>query len=254
MSRKLEGQLALITGATQGIGAAVAERFAQEGANLILIGRSVQRLEEVDDKVKAHGVESTLVPLDLKDYDKIDEIAAAVAHRFSTLDILVANAGVLGRLGPLNHLTPELWEEVIAVNLTANWHLIRAFDPLLSKAVAGRAIFVTSGAAQKFTPYWAPYACSKIALETMVRTYAQEIKNICPNYKVNLIDPGVVRTDMRAAAMPGEDPQSIPAPEDITDTFVELASAECTHHGEIIKAVVADQMSDDGNPKSELQT
>ena len=238
MPKRLQGNLALITGASRGIGAAVAERYAQEGSDLILVARKTAALEAIDDKLKEYGVNTTLVPLDLSEFAKIDEMASAIWQRFQRLDILVGNAGVLGTLAPIGHVTPEVWDETIAVNLTANWRLIRAFDPMLRKSPAGRAMFVTSGITRRAAPYWSAYATSKAALEMMVKIYASEVVNTNPNLKINLIDPGVVRTAMRAAAAPGEDPQSVPAPEEITDVFVELAADKCKHHGEIIKAWV----------------
>ena len=233
---RLVGKLALITGASRGLGAAVAERYAQEGADLILVARTTKDLESVDDKVKAYGVKSTLVPLDLQEFVKIDELASSIWKRFQRLDILVANAGVLGTLAPIGHIPPDIWDGTIAVNLTANWRLIRAFDPMLKKSEAGRAIFVSSGITQRVAPYWSAYAVSKVALEMMVKIYASEVINTNPSLKINLVDPGIVRTRMRAAAAPGEDPMSIPAPEEITDVFVKLAVDDCTHHGDIVKA------------------
>ena len=232
---KLDGRIALITGASRGIGAAVAERFAAEGAHLILVARTVGGLEDVDDRVKAAGGQgATLVPLDLCDHDKIDEMAAAIGERFGRLDILVGNAGVLGGLGPVSHVEPARWNDILAVNLTANWRLIRAMEPLLHKSVAGRAVFVTSGVTGGSFPYWGPYTVSKAALEALVTTWAAENEktDIC----ANLLDPGVVRTAMRAEAMPGEDPLSLPEPAAITGLFVDLASADCKRNGDTVFA------------------
>ena len=231
----LEGRIALITGASRGIGAAVAERFAAEGARLILAARTAGALEEVDDLVAAGGrAGATLVPVDLADHDRIDEMAGAIAERFGRLDILVGNAAVLGGLAPLAHVESERWAEAMNVNLTANWRLIRAFEPLLRKSDAGRAIFVTSGAARGAVPYWGPYAASKAALEALVRTWAAELEKT--GIRVNILSPGVVRTRMRAEAMPGEDPMTLPPPESIAGLFVELASADCGRHGERVLA------------------
>lgn len=235
--RRLEGKLALITGGSRGIGAAVAERFAQEGADLILIGRDIGALEEVDDRVKAHGGQATLVPLDLRNFQKIDELVFSVAERFGKLDILVGNAGVLGTLTPMTDIKPQDWQDVLDINLTANWRLLRGFDPLLKKSPAGRAIFVSSDVAQIVSPYWSTYGVSKAALEMMVKMYAQEIARTHPNLRVNLIDPGGVRTNMYAAAMPGEDPLSVPDPVKIAPIFVDLASNQCRQHGEVIVAI-----------------
>lgn len=229
--KALSGKISLVTGSSRGIGAAVAKRFAAEGGHVILTGRMVGGLEETDDAIKAAGGTSSIVPLDLRDFDKIDALAAELYKRYGKLDILVGNAGVLGDLTPVTHASDAMWQEVMDVNVTANFRLIRAMDPLLKLSGAGRAMFVTSGVTQRKTPlaYWGPYAVSKIALEELVLTYAAENAN--SNLRVNLIDPGVVRTKMRANAMPGEDPMTLPAPDAITDAFVECASTECKKHG-----------------------
>lgn len=232
----LDGRIALITGASRGIGAAVAERFAAEGARLILAARTPGALEEVDDRVAAaaNGATATLVPVDLADHDRIDEMAGALADRFGRIDILVGNAAVLGGLAPLAHVEPERWAEAMNVNLTANWRLIRAFEPLLRQSRAGRAIFVTSGVTRGAFPFWGPYAASKAALEALVRTWAAELEKTA--IRINILDPGVVRTRMRAEAMPGEDPMTLPPPESLAGTFVELASADCRRNGETVFA------------------
>jgi len=235
MTKNLENRIALITGASRGIGAAVAKRFAAEGAHVILVARTVGGLEEVDDAVKKSGGSATLVPLDLCEYEKIDQLAASIHQRFGKLDILVGNAGTLGVLSPMPHIPPKKWDETIALNLTANFRLIRAFDPLLKKSDAAQVIFVTSGVAKGTFPYWGPYAASKAALEAMAVTYAGECENT--NIRVNMIDPGVVRTRMRAQAMPGENPETLPLPEEITDRFVELAAASYTKNGQRVNVV-----------------
>ena len=234
MSR-LAGRIALITGASRGIGAAVARRFAAEGARLVLVARTVGGLEEVDDAVRAASGESALlVPLDLREHDALDQLGASLYERYGKLDVLVGNAAVLGPLSPLGHVQPQRWAEVLDINLTANWRLIRSLDPLLRRSEAGRAIFVTSGAARGAHAYWGPYAITKAALETMVKTYAAESAKT--GVRANILDPGVVRTSMRAEAFPGEDPLSLPPPEDITETFVKLAEAACTRSGEVVRA------------------
>ncbi len=233
-SGKLKGRIALVTGASRGIGRAVARRFAEEGARLILIARTQNELEKLDDEIRAIGGQASLAPLDLRDYDSIDRVGAALFERYGKLDILVGNAGILGGLGPIGHFGPKVWEDVLAVNVTANWRLIRSLDPLLRRSDAGRAIFVTSCVTQAAFPYWGAYAASKAALEMMVRVYASELGRT--NVKANLIDPGVVRTSMRAEAFPGEDPASLPAPEEITETFVELALPTCIQQGKIVVA------------------
>lgn len=232
---RLAGRLALITGATRGIGAAVARRYAREGARLILVARTVGALEEIDDAVRSEGAEAaTLVPLNLRDGTAIDRLGGSLYERFGHLDILVGNAGMLGPISPLAHVAPKDWEQVMTINLTANWRLIRSLDPLLRASEAGRAIFVTSGAVARPRAYWGPYAVSKAGLETLVQTYAAEL--VKTNARANLIDPGKVRTAMRAAAYPGEDPMTLPAPEDVTEPFVELAETGCARNGETLRA------------------
>jgi NAD(P)-dependent dehydrogenase (short-subunit alcohol dehydrogenase family) len=231
---RLADKVALITGASRGIGAAVAERFAREGAHLVLAARTVGGLEEVDDKVRAAGGSATLVPVDLRDFVKIDELAGALFDRWGRLDILVGNAAEFGVFSPLGHIDPATWSEVMDLNLTANWRLIRAMDPLLRAGPAGRAMFVTSGVAHGIQPYWGPYAISKAGLEMLVKIYAGEITKT--RVRANLIDPGVVRTRLRARAFPGEDPARLAPPESVTDAFLALALPECIRNGEILAA------------------
>ncbi len=231
---RLQGRISVITGASRGLGAAIAKRFAGEGSHVVLVARTVGGLEEVDDAIRAEGGAATLVPLDLTEFDRIDEMGAALAQRFGRIDVLVGNAGILGTLSPMGHIDTAVWDRVIAVNLTANWRLIRSFDPLLRASDSGRAIFVTSGAADGAHPYWGAYAASKAALEIMVKTWAGEVTKT--PVKVNLVDPGAMRTSMRAEAYPGEDPMTQRAADEITDTFVELAEATSTRHGEIVQA------------------
>ena len=231
---RLAGKIALITGASRGIGAAVAERFARERAHLVLAGRTVGGLEETDDRVRAAGGSATLVPLDLRDFIKIDELAAAILDRWGRLDVLVGNAAEFGTFSPLGHIDPATWGEVMDLNLTANWRLIRAMDPLLRAAEAGRAIFVTSGVARGVFPYWGPYAVSKAGLEMMVKIYAGEIGQT--RVRANLLDPGIVRTRLRARAFPGEDPSRLPPPDSVAGAFLALALPECTRNGEIVMA------------------
>jgi NAD(P)-dependent dehydrogenase (short-subunit alcohol dehydrogenase family) len=230
----LAGKVALITGASRGIGAAVALRLAGEGAHVVLAARTVGGLEEVDDAVRAAGGSATLVPLDLRDMAKIDELAAALHDRYGRLDILIGNAGELGVFSPLGHIRPALWAEVMDLNLTANWRLIRAMDPLLRAAPAGRAIFVTSRAAHGIYAYWGPYAVSKAGLEMLVSIYAAEVAKT--KVRANLIDPGIVRTRLRARAFPGEDPSLLPPPETVVDAFLALALPGFTRNGELVMA------------------
>ncbi|HEV8391341.1 MAG TPA: SDR family NAD(P)-dependent oxidoreductase [Dongiaceae bacterium] len=231
----LAGRIALVTGASRGIGRAVARRYAEEGADLILTARTVGALEELDDEIRAiNGKTSLLVPMDLRNFDTIDQLGAGLYERYGKLDVLVANAGILGQMSPLTHTEPKTWQEVIDVNLTANWRLIRSLDPLLRQSSAGRAIFVSSGVARGPRAYWGAYAVSKAALEMLVGIYAQE--NLQTNVRANLIDPGRTRTRMRATAYPGEDPNTLRTPEEITEPFVRLARTDYTGNGEVVKA------------------
>ena len=232
---RLTGRTALITGASRGIGAAVARRFAAEGAKLVLAARTTGALEEVDDRIRAEtGEAATLVTIDLAQADEIDKLAAAIAERFGRLDILVGNAALLGTLSPMGDIDPATWNAVMGVNLIANWRLIRAFDAALRASDAGRAMFVTSGVARSVIPYWGGYAVSKAALEMMVKIWAVETTKT--RMRVNIVDPGTVRTAMRAAAFPGEDPMRLPPPEEVTGIFVDLAESDCTRHGEVATA------------------
>jgi len=233
---RLQGRIALVTGASRGLGAAIAKRFAAEGAHLILVARTQGGLEELDDEIRAAGgTAATLLPLDLRDFDKIDQMGAAIHQRFGRLDVLVGNAAVLGRLSPLGHFEPKGWDEVMAVNLTANWRLIRSLDPLLRLSEAGRAIFVTCAAARELEPYWGAYAASKAALEAMVRIYAAELG--VTKATANLIDPGVMGTRLRKQGFPGEDAAMLPAPASAAEIFVRLAEAGSTGNGELLRAI-----------------
>jgi NAD(P)-dependent dehydrogenase (short-subunit alcohol dehydrogenase family) len=228
---RLNGRLALITGATRGIGRAIARAYAREGAHVILVGRTGSALEEVDDEIRALGAAATLLTLNLRQHDKIDALGPIIFQRWGKLDVLVGNAGVLGPLSPLAHVTADAWNEVLEVNLSANWRLLRTLDPLLRRSEAGRAIFVTSGVAAAQRAYWGPYAVSKAALEALVRTYALEVEST--QVKANLVNPGPTRTAMRSKAFPGEDPLSLRTPEDITPTFVRLAEASSVVTGKV---------------------
>ena len=230
----LEGRVGLVTGASRGIGRAVALRLAAEGAHLIVTARTQGALEELDDEIRTIGASATLVAADLTDFATIDRMGAAVFERYQRLDILIGNAAMLGALSPLGHIDPQTWDQVMAVNLTANWRLIRSFDPLLRTSAAGRAIFVTSRAAHMAAPYWGAYAVSKAALEAMVLTYAGEVNKT--EVRVNLVDPGATRTALRAQAFPGEDPEKLKTPESIAGLFAELASPRSTRHGEVVRA------------------
>lgn len=233
MATKLADRVALITGASRGIGAAVARRYAAEGAHVILVARTVGGLEEVDDAVKAIGGTATLLPLDLADGARIDQIGPSILQRFGRLDIFVGNAASLGPLSPMGHIDAKDWDRTIAVNLSANWRLVRTLDPLLRNADAGRAIFVTCAVTTAVHPYWGAYAASKAGLETLARTYAGEVSKT--PLRVNLLDPGIVRTKLRAAAFPLEDPAKLRAADEVTNPFVDLAAAGWTRHGEIVR-------------------
>lgn len=228
----LEGRIALVTGASRGIGRASAIALAKAGAHVILVARTVGGLEETDDEIQKAGGSATLVPLNLRDFDAIDRLGASIYERWGKLDALLGNAGVLGQLTPLAHLEPKTFQEVMEVNVTANWRLIRSLDPLLRQSDAGRVLFVTSGAARKHIPFWGAYAMSKSALEILALTYAVECEPT--SIKVNLLNPGPMRTLMRKKAMPGENPEDLVKPEDMAFKVVEMLSPSYTLNETII--------------------
>ena len=231
----LSGKIALITGASKGIGAAVAIAYAQAGAHVILLARNKRKLTKIDDKIKKIGGKATLIPCDLNDHDALKNLAPLLQERFGKLDIFVGNAGVLGTLSPLQDTSVREFNQVMNVNLTTNFILLKTLHPLLKQSDSGRVILVsTAEDVVKGSAYWGSYAISKSALETMARVYAEENKQ--SNIRINLLDPVKVRTDMRVKAKPGEDPMSLKTPEDITGSFLMLASNDCIHHGEVIKA------------------
>jgi NAD(P)-dependent dehydrogenase (short-subunit alcohol dehydrogenase family) len=235
MSTPIEQKrIALVTGASRGIGRAAAIALAKAGHHVILSARTVGALEEVDDEIKGAGGSASLLPLDLAAGDKIDVLGPTLYERFQRLDVFVACGGVLGRLTPLTHLPDDVWNDVLTINLTANWRLIRTLDPLLKRSEAGRAVFVTSRAATKIRAFWGPYAVSKAALDALVKTYAAEVETT--PVRVNLLEPGATRTRMRAQAYPGEDATTVKPPENVAPYIVELASPDCTRNGEIVAA------------------
>jgi NAD(P)-dependent dehydrogenase (short-subunit alcohol dehydrogenase family) len=220
MVQLLADRIALVTGASRGIGHAAALALARAGAHVIALARTVGGLEELDDSIRAIHGSATLVPVDLKDVEGIVRLKSALLERFHRLDVLVGNAAILGPLSPLAHVETKSWDDVMAVNVTANWHLIRALDPLLRQSSAGRVVFITSGVATSPRAYWGPYAASKAAVDVLARTYAAEMAST--NVRVNLFNPGPTRTRMRAAAMPGEDPNSLKTAEQVADKIIGL--------------------------------
>jgi NAD(P)-dependent dehydrogenase (short-subunit alcohol dehydrogenase family) len=221
MTPDLSDRLALVTGASRGIGREIALQMAALGAHVITVARTAGGLEELDDEIKAKGGQATLVPLDLTDYDGIDRLGGAIHERWGKLDILVANAGILGPISPIGHVKAKDFEQVMAVNVTATWRMIRTTDPLLRKSDAGRAIIMSSGAAQACKPFWGPYSASKAAVVALARTWAGEAQNSA--LRVNYVNPGPTRTRMRAQAMPGEDPMTLPGADEIAAKIVPLA-------------------------------
>ena len=235
----LTGRTALVTGASRGIGYFLARHMAAAGAHVIAVARTVGGLEELDDEIKAENArtgrgEATLVPLDLADMEGIDRLGGAIHERWGKLDILVANAAILGVIAPLGHVEAKVFEKVMTVNVTSTWRLIRSVDPLLRQSDAGRAIVMSSGAAHSARAFWGPYAASKAAVEAMVRSWADETRNYA--LRVNAVDPGATRTAMRALAVPGEDPETLPHPSEIAARILSLASPDLVRTGEIYQA------------------
>ena len=234
MSNAMEGRLALVTGASRGIGRAVALELARAGAHVVALARTQGALEELDDEIRRVGGDATLVPCDLKDVEALDRLGAALHERWGHLDVLVANAGVLGPITPIGHVEPKQWDNVVAVNLTANYRLIRSLDPLLRASDAGRVAFISSAAGHRaeMRPYWGPYAITKAALDALARTYAAETATTS-NVVVTVVNPGPLRTRMRAAAMPGEDPETLKTPEDLAPSILALCSPEFRDTGKL---------------------
>ncbi len=233
--RPMADRVALVTGASRGIGRAAALELAKAGATVVAVARTQGGLSELDDEARALGLPPlVLAPLDLTDFARVDQMAALIAGRFGRLDALVAAAAVLGGLRPMAHYEPEDFERVVATDLTAQWRLLRACDPLLRLSDAGRAVFVTSAAARLAPAYWGAYAVAKAGLEAMVRVYAAEIAKT--TLRANLFDPGAAATRMRAEAFPGEDPTRLPTPEAIAPALAALAMPACAKNGELVQA------------------
>ena len=227
--RALQGQVALVTGASRGIGAALAVELARHGAHCVLVARTQGGLEETDDAIRAAGGTATLLPFNLvKDADKIDMFGPSLVERFGRLDILAHAAGVLGSLTPIAHIQPRDWTDLVGVNMTATWRLIRTCDPPLRAAPAGRAVFLTTDRARLPKPYWGPYGATKAGMEHLVQTWAQEVEGSA--LRINLCDPGVVATKLRAQAMPGEDPDSVAQPRDVAPAIAALCLPDEARH------------------------
>jgi NAD(P)-dependent dehydrogenase (short-subunit alcohol dehydrogenase family) len=229
----LSGKVALVTGASRGLGQAFALHLAKAGAHVIATARTQGGLEELDDEIKKIGGSSTLVPMDITDFEAIDRLGAAIFERWKKLDILIGNAGVLGKITPVPHIDPQEWAKVMDVNVTSNYRLIRSMDVLLRQSEAGRAVFVTSGQAYKCNPYWGLYSISKAALEGLVRTYAKEVETTA--LRVNCFSPGPTRTKMRAVSTPGEDPMILPTPEEVTAQMLGMCEANFSDNGGVWK-------------------
>src|SRR5215212_10531635 len=231
MDKPLSNRIAVVTGASRGIGRAAALALAEAGAHVVALARTQGALEELDDDIRARGSSATLVPVDLQDLDALDRLGAAIHERWGKLDVLLGNAGILGELAPITHVDQPLWDAVMRINVTANYRLIRSLDPLLRASDAGRAVFVSSGAAHKCVAYWGPYSISKAALDALVRTYAAE--TVTTPVRAMLVNPGPLRTDMRRAAMPGEDPMSLKTPEDLAPHILQLCLPSWAETGKL---------------------
>ena len=231
MSLPLASRIALVTGASRGIGYATARALAKAGAHVVAVARTQGGLEELDDDIRNDGGSATLVPLNLTDFEGIARLGAALHERHGKLDILVGNAGVAGPSSPLGHIEMKPWNDVMAINVSANFQLIRCMEPLLRQSDAGRAVFITSAAASQANAYLGPYAASKAALETLARAWAQETANT--PLRVNLFNPGPTRTRMRATVFPGEDPQTLQAPDQVAELILPMCAPAWTDTGKL---------------------
>ncbi len=230
-SSRFTGKIALVTGATRGLGTAVAHDLAREGEHLIALGRTIGALEELDDDIKDAGGIATLIGMDLRKGQDIDALGPTLYQRWGHLDVAILNAGILGPVTPVGHIGDTEWNEVIEVNLTANMRLLRTLDPLLRRAEAARVLVVSSGATQRPRAYWSPYLASKAGLEALVHCYADEVASTA--MKVNIAYPGKTRTAMRAKAYPGEDPMTLPTPEEIASRLVDLVAPDISANGKV---------------------
>ena len=231
MSVNLKDRIALVTGASRGIGYFTALELAKAGAHVIACGRTVGALEELDDAIQTAGGSATLVPFDLADMAAIDKLGASIFERWGRLDILFANAGILGTISPIGHIEAKVFEKVMEINVTATWRLIRSVEPLLMRSDAGRAIILSSGAPHKCRPFWGAYSASKAAVEALARTWAAETQRT--PLRITSVDPGATRTAMRAQAMPGEDPETLPHPRDVAAALMPLAALEWSETGKL---------------------
>ncbi len=227
----LVGCVALVTGASKGIGYHLALELAARGAHIIALARTVSGLTELDNQIQKKGARATLVPLDLHHLENIDTLSVSIAKRWQKLDIMVANAGILGTLSPIAHTENMVFEDVFQINLISQWRLMKAVEPLLRQSDAGRAILLSSSVAHVARAFWGPYAASKAALETLARCWAEELKQT--PIKINCVDPGATRTAMRAQAMPGEDPQTLPSPQEVAAKIVHLSSPDLKETGKL---------------------
>lgn len=228
--RELDGKVVLVTGASRGLGYQAALEAARRGAHVIAVARTVGGLEDLDDDIKKLGGSTTLVPLDLRDYDAIDRLGLSIFQRWGKLDALVANAGLLGTITPLAHLDPKDFDQAFGLNVTANYRLIRSLDALLRQAEAGRAVFLSSGVIRGVRPFWGLYSASKAALEVMVRSYADELS--VSRATANIFDPGRMRTQLRAKAYPGEDPDTLPHPSVAAPALIDMLAPGYTGNGQ----------------------
>ena len=225
----LTGRFALVTGASRGIGRSTAIALAKAGAHVIAMARTTGALEELDDEIKSSGGIATLIPVDISNSEAIDQLAPALSQRFGKLDIFVANAGALNDLTPITDVDRKIWDGLLSINLTANWHLTKVLDPLLRQSDAGRVVYVSTGTTETFKPFWGAYTVSKAGLEALAKTYANEIAT--SSIRANILNPGATRTSMRAKAMPGEDPESLPHPDEVAELIVKMCSPAFEQNG-----------------------